>query len=53
MMLLRRVLCRLGAQRTLLALRTLVCMVLHWLECRKATGVLRAAAKPTGRAPSG
>lgn len=51
LMLLRRVLCRLGAQRTLLALRTLVCMVLRWVECREATGVLQATAKPTERGP--
>jgi hypothetical protein len=29
-MLLRRVLCRLGAQRTLLAFRTLVCMIAEY-----------------------
>jgi hypothetical protein len=47
-MLLRRVLCRLGAQRTLLAFRTLVCMIAGCCRCRDAavrTGFLRTAAR--------
>lgn len=45
-MLLRRVLCRLGAQRTLLAFRTLVCMIADWWGCKDAAvgiGFLRTA----------
>jgi hypothetical protein len=50
-MLLRRVLCRLGAQRTLVAFRTLVCMIADCVECKDAAAqksLLQATPDPTG-----
>lgn len=50
-MLLRRVLCRLGAQRTLVAFRTLVCMVADCVKCKDAAeqkSFLQTTPDPTG-----
>jgi hypothetical protein len=51
LMLLRRVLCRLGAQRTLVAFRTLVCMIVDFVRCKDAAeqkSFLQTTPDPTG-----